>query len=89
MPDLTLDEYRKWSKKDLHQVLKQEALRISGEPPSKVDEMKPSLHPDIHHVTPGQFTKRQVTLRFLLGFFSIFRPKTSLSNASMGTSLRP
>jgi len=40
MPDLTLDEYRKWSKKDLHQILKQEALRISGGPPSKADEVK-------------------------------------------------
>jgi len=89
MPDLTLDEYRKWSKKDLHQVLKQEALRISGEPPSRADELKTSLNQKSYHIKQGQLPERQVALRFLLGFFSIFRPKTSLSNASMGTSLRP
>ncbi len=89
MPDLTLDEYRKLLKEDLREILKQEALKISGKPLSEIGTVKAPAIPSISHGARGQWGEKRFGLGFLLGFFSIFRPKTNLSTPSMETNLRP
>jgi hypothetical protein len=89
MPDLTLDEYRGLLKEELREILKQEARKISGKPLSEIGTVKTPVIPTSFHGARGQRGEKRFGSGFLLGFFSIFRPKTNLSTPSMETNLRP
>jgi hypothetical protein len=89
MPDLTLDEYRDLLQGDLRQILKEEALKISGKPLSPIRTVKSPVSPETSHGAPAPRGEKRFGWGSLLGFFSILRPRTNLSRVSMDIHLRP